>query len=469
MKNVLLLTNRDSDNCGDQLMEACDISLMHTIMKNLGYSREDYVLRSRAAAFVSRKCVETHDPELIAKAEQVIQEADVVVFGGAPMFNYTYQIFYERTSMIVDLAQKWNIPVIFSAVGVEQFDESDERARRIKTALNQPCVKMITTRDGIKLLEKIKERSDLKIGKVSDPAVFADRIMVKFDRRRLSENETEMSADETLSRKKIGVFVLRADGFINNGYRFSRYQAAQFWVDLARELETRGYDYEFLTSGHFGDEAMLDALVRDYGIPEDKCLFAMNTPEMLTERISGFDGIVSCRLHPSITAYAFGIPAVGIVWNAKVPGFYEGMGYSSRAIDASAMTAKSVMDALEKAMDEGVVKDPEYMTPIYTTLFDAMKESIGEKEGSPESNAAYSYDELVAALEPFEGTDEEEKQRKLIRKFRRTYMNYNKVSERLKEEQRWKQKLREKVPYKLYSSCVKVYKKAFKHTTSEKK
>ena len=120
MKNVLLLTNRDSDNCGDQLMEACDISLMHTVMKNLGYAREDYELRSRAAAFVSRKCVETHDPELIAKAEEVIRDADVVVFGGAPMFNYTYQIFYERTSMIVDLAQKWNIPVIFSAVAENQ-------------------------------------------------------------------------------------------------------------------------------------------------------------------------------------------------------------------------------------------------------------------------------------------------------------------------------------------------------------
>lgn len=461
MKNVLLLTNRDSDNCGDQLMEACDISLMHTVMKNLGYAREDYELRSRAAAFVSRKCVETHDPELIAKAEEVIRDADVVVFGGAPMFNYTYQIFYERTSMIVDLAQKWNIPVIFSAVGVEQFDESDERARRIKNALNQSCVKMITTRDGMKLLERIKERPDLKIGKVSDPAVFADRIMEKYDRRRSSENLRQMPEDEMPPRKKIGVFVLRADGFVNNGYSFSRYQAAQFWVDLARELEMRGYDYEFLTSGHFGDEAVLDALARDYGIPEGKCLFAMNTPEMLAERVSGFDGIISCRLHPSITAYAFGIPAVGIVWNAKVPGFYEGMGYPSRAINTSGMTAKSVMDALEKAMDEGVEKDPAYMTPIYTMLFDAMKESIGEKEGSLERNA-YSYDELIAALEPFEGTSEEEKQRKLIRKFRRTYMNYNKVSEKLKEEQRWKQKLRDKVPYKLYSRCVKVYKKAFK-------
>ena len=137
------------------------------------------------------------------------------------------------------------------------------------------------------------------------------------------------------------------------------------------------------------------------------------------------------------------------------------MGYPSRAINTSGMTAKSVMDALEKAMDEGVEKDPAYMTPIYTMLFDAMKESIGEKEGSLERNA-YSYDELIAALEPFEGTSEEEKQRKLIRKFRRTYMNYNKVSEKLKEEQRWKQKLRDKVPYKLYSRCVKVYKKAFK-------
>lgn len=52
---ILLLTNRDSDNVGDQVIEACDISLISTIMMNLGLSPEDFVINSRAAAIVSKQ------------------------------------------------------------------------------------------------------------------------------------------------------------------------------------------------------------------------------------------------------------------------------------------------------------------------------------------------------------------------------------------------------------------------------
>ena len=32
---ILLLTNRDSDNVGDQVIEASDIALLHSVMQNL--------------------------------------------------------------------------------------------------------------------------------------------------------------------------------------------------------------------------------------------------------------------------------------------------------------------------------------------------------------------------------------------------------------------------------------------------
>ena len=35
-RKILLLTNRDSDNVGDQVIEASDISLIKAAMKNLG-------------------------------------------------------------------------------------------------------------------------------------------------------------------------------------------------------------------------------------------------------------------------------------------------------------------------------------------------------------------------------------------------------------------------------------------------
>ena len=36
---ILLLTNRDSDNVGDQVIEASDIGLLHVLMKNLGIDK----------------------------------------------------------------------------------------------------------------------------------------------------------------------------------------------------------------------------------------------------------------------------------------------------------------------------------------------------------------------------------------------------------------------------------------------
>ena len=96
--NILLLTNRDSDNIGDQVIEACDIALIKAVMNNLEISSTDYTISSRAGSIVSKKYIETKDAELLKGAEKAIKQADVVIFGGAPVFNYLYQVFYERTA-----------------------------------------------------------------------------------------------------------------------------------------------------------------------------------------------------------------------------------------------------------------------------------------------------------------------------------------------------------------------------------
>ena len=54
---ILLLTNRDSDNVGDQVIEASDIGLLHALMKNLGIDKSAYQINSRSASIVDRKSV----------------------------------------------------------------------------------------------------------------------------------------------------------------------------------------------------------------------------------------------------------------------------------------------------------------------------------------------------------------------------------------------------------------------------
>ena len=77
--NILLLTNRDSDNIGDQVIEACDIALIKAVMNNLEISSTDYTISSRAGSIVSKKYIETKDAELLKGAEKAIKQADVVI------------------------------------------------------------------------------------------------------------------------------------------------------------------------------------------------------------------------------------------------------------------------------------------------------------------------------------------------------------------------------------------------------
>ncbi len=424
---ILLLTNRDSDNVGDQIIEACDIALIHAVMGNLNIKRKNYKISSRAASIVSKPYIKTRDPKLLEKAETAVSKADLVIFGGAPVFNYKYQTFYERTAITLELAQKYGKPVIFSAVGVEAYGEKSKKCQRLKKTLNYDCVKQITTRDGFEELKKYKENENMKIGLVSDPAVFSAAVFADYI------TEKDMNRDD---KKKIGIFVLRPNGFVDNGVDFSMQQEALLWLDVIQLLSDRGYDYELLTSGHYGDEVFLDYLIRSHHVPEGKCVFNINYPETLITRMEEYDGVITCRLHPSIISFAMDIPSVSLVWNTKVTGFYKGIGYPQRAIGYPDFNAEYIVNRLEEAMEEGISKDERYLMSVYEFLFRGIQNVICPDE----TVQPYGYGELQKHIVPYAGTSEKEQMEKLKRKFRRTYAVCNK---RLETIQALKEKLEE--------------------------
>lgn len=414
---ILLLTNLDSDNVGDQVIEACDMALLECVMKNLQIAVEDYEISSRPASIVSRKYLETGNENLLEEAEKAIERADIVVFGGAPMFNYLYQKFYERTAVILELIQKYGKTAVFSAIGIEQYDEENPKCQRLKTALNFECVKQITTRDDFDILQKYKENEHMVIGKVSDPAVFSAKVF-----------EPYLLQEKAEKKKKIGVFVLRENGFKSNKIDFSPKQAADFWADLIEELKNKGYGYEILTSGHFSDEAFVDELIRKRGVSEARCVFNMNSPEKLVSRISSYDAVISCRLHPSIIAFALDVPSIGIVWNVKVKGFYSSIGYNDRIVEVGELTPQVVVEKLERAMEQGVEKNEEYMMSVYNSLFAVIKAQIcPDKDITP-----YTYQQLMCHMPSYMGTSQEEQEEKDIRKFRRIYESYNRHTKNFK-------------------------------------
>lgn len=414
--SILLLTNRDSDNVGDQVIEACDISLISTVMKNLNIEKKNFKINSRAASLVSQKYLATKDETLLKTAEKLISESDIVFFGGAPLFNFRYQNFYERTAVTLEIAEKYNKPVIFSAIGVEGYDDNNEKCQRLKKTLNFDCVQQITTRDDFESLKKFVENEQLTIDKVADPAVFTSKVFKKF-----------AMWNSATQNKKVGVFILRSNGFLDNGINFSREAAAEFWLKLVDELEDKGYDYEVLTSGHFGDEAFLDYLIKNYGLNANKCVFNINCPEKLIQKISSYDAVISCRLHPSIISFSFDVPSFGLVWNSKVRSFYKSIGYEDRLVDINDIAAEDIVQRIGTAIEQGVNKDEKYLLSVYNSMFYSIKRAlcIEESEVLP-----YKYSELIENIIAFDGTSEKEKEEKLKRKFRRTYGKYNELFEK---------------------------------------
>ncbi|WGT46996.1 polysaccharide pyruvyl transferase family protein [Tessaracoccus lacteus] len=411
---ILLLTNRDSDNVGDQLIEASAISLIKGAMKNLGIAPDGFTIESRAAGIISKAYLKSGDEKLLASARKSISRSDVVIFGGAPLFNYSYQNFYLRTIRTIELAQEYGVPVLFSSIGVEPYSATNPKSQQLKAALAMPVVRQITTRDDIDSVRKYVEGTDVAVAHVSDPAVFADAVFSDVKGARVPAQ-----AD---GAKRIGLVVTRAGIFKDNGIKFSESAQRKFWLEVIKDLTARGYDYRLFTTGHFSDEVFLDALVKEKRLPMRKVAVTVNSPEELHTQLSACDGVIAYRLHASIAAFAYGIPAIGLSWNFKVPYFYESVGLGDRALPVEKWKASEVIPALEKAMAEGVHKDEAFLMTVYETLFSGLKGIF-----APTSEAtAYAFDELREELPRYEGTSVAEYKVKVTRKFRRTYENYQK-------------------------------------------
>lgn len=446
---VLLITNCYSDNVGDQVIEACDVSLIRTAIDNLGISQNNLTIMSKDLSIVPNAYCETDDEELLKNAYSAIEKATLVLFGGAPVFNYAYQVFYKKTATLLKIARELNKPVIFSAIGIDSYDDANPKCQLLKTELQNGSVVQITTRDGIEHLQQYATPSpdaelSFPISLVSDPAVFAQPVFKKQQRRKLSIKRlkrfaksllTATSKPKTkpaLAKNTIGIFIFRAGGFVDNGIKFNRKQQCQMWMAAIEEITSRGYDYELLTSGHFGDEAAIKYLIDHGYVKANKCVQVINTPEDLVSHISSYKAVISCRLHPSIISFAYNVPAVGLIWNSKVTDFYKHIGYPERAISVSGdlspeEIAHTAVCRLEEAIARGIEKDQTYIDSVYKSLIDGIAGCLHIQK---DSYSAYTGNELVSRLYQYPGTTIKMERAKVRRKLARVYRTYNKQLEK---------------------------------------
>ena len=448
---VLLITDRRSDDAGDQLVEGATVSLIKGVLKNLGISAGRFSITSRPAYIIPQGYLDSGDPNLVKSAREAISNADIIIFGNAPLVDHPNRISYRRTENIVELARDCGVPVLFPSIVVEAFDKLNPKSSKLALAI--PVARQFTTRDDTSSVERHAEGASIVATRVSDPVLFADIVFnsvsavprpssasVTHRVRRLVPAGAEdvvrrlvgrpvssarSQSSEPALKRRIGL-VLTKEGLIREDrVSFTAEKLREFWLDVISELKARGYDYRLFTTGYYADELFLDQVVADAGVPASKVAVTVNSPEELHAQLSACDGVIAYRLHASIAAFAYEIPTIGLSWNFKVPYFYESVGYGERALPVERWTAADVVPALEKAMAEGVVKDTDFLMTVYETLFSGIKGVV-----APESDAVpYTYEELRRELPRYPGTTEKEYREKVTRKLRRTYENYRRQAD----------------------------------------
>ncbi|ELB2046850.1 polysaccharide pyruvyl transferase family protein [Vibrio parahaemolyticus] len=263
-------------------------------------------------------------------------DASAIVFAGGGMIKFKYQDCWAHISALVDTVANKPCPIFFNAVGVEGYDQSNYKCRLLKESLNHSAIKMVTTRDDLSLLnDGYIENGDIKTAQVADSAVFS----------------SEVYGIQKKSRDVVGLGLVRARIFKDNGIDLDRTQVIDLYASLISELEARGQSYQLFTNGLKSDVDILEDLETYLG--KQLNVIEPQTPRELVELISTFKCTIAARLHACIISYSLTVPAVGLVWNNKVKMFGECIGYPERFFSHQDFDANEIIDRLTLSVAEG--------------------------------------------------------------------------------------------------------------------
>lgn len=274
--------------------------------------------------------------------KSVISKADKIIFG-IGMLKYSTQDFSYMFECINKIATKMNVPVLMSAMSVEKPIESDYRFRQVVRAVNYPCVKAITTRDGQKGLDRLRKhyikRDSLKSDFVGDPALWAPEC---YGIRKGSLH----------TPAKLGIGLVRTDIYEDYKNDVSKEQLENMYRELIRlVIEDGRFDFYLFCNGMERDIEFGRQLIKEFNLPESKLLEKPKTAKELLELVSGFDLVFGARLHACITSVSLGVPVSGLLWDNKLDYFSETMGIRDYFNDAPEVNGRCVYAKLKAAFE----------------------------------------------------------------------------------------------------------------------
>lgn len=253
------------------------------------------------------------------------------------MLKFKTQKFSFLFEAVTRAAERLGIPVMFSAMSVARPDVSDKRFRQLRKAVNSPCVRMITTRDGEWGAERLKRhyisREGIRFDSVGDPGLWAPRVYG------IAKRKSDV----------LGINVIRPEIFAAYGNRAGEKEMLGFCSGLIRRLESAGRPWALFTNGVERDHQFALKLLKTLGLDESRLMPRPQGAEELVRTVSRFGLVLGARLHACIAATALGIPAAGLLWDDKLRFFAKTLGRENCFTEVDEADPDRVLSLLSEA------------------------------------------------------------------------------------------------------------------------
>ena len=233
--------------------------------------------------------------------------------------------------VVNDIALEKNIPVVISGVSVAYPDESDWRFRQLKKVINYPIVKMISTRDGSKGVELLRNNyitnPNIMIIPIGDPALLLKDFY---------------EIQEPKEKHKVGIGLIRKKIFDNYGQEISGNDLRAIYCDLIDILESKKIDWQLFCNGMADDYKFGIELLKMNNLPSYRLAGRPGNAKDLISLINGYEVVIAARLHASIIATALGKPVTGFNWEDKVRCFARESNQLCYYLEIDELNAKNI-------------------------------------------------------------------------------------------------------------------------------
>lgn len=267
--------------------------------------------------------------------ERTLDNLDAIIFTGGGFLKFKNQGLNYYVEQIVEICERKGIPVMFCGVGIEGFDLKDTRCLKLKATLASKCIKSVTTRDFIEILNNdYLKNLTVHRAQVGDPAFWVPETY-GIQRKR---NEEPV----------IGINVIRGNIYRDYGNKLTFDELKDIYKKLILELEKKGKKWVLFSNGMKADQVFGRQILTELGMSvKDNLLPVPKSPRGLVEMVSNFDVIFGARMHACISAYALDVPVVGLIWNEKTTRLAEltkqrEMYFTEDEIDLDVMVSKLI-------------------------------------------------------------------------------------------------------------------------------